>query len=337
MSSSPILVSILMPVRDAEPYLVACLDSIVAQSFKEWELIAIDDHSSDNSWGILQDYFNKDIRIKVFQNDGSGIIDALRLAYTQAQGDLITRMDADDLMDPDKLRVLRNHLIVHGQGHISIGAVKYFSEDTLGDGYKRYESWLNSLTATGNNFDELYRECVIPSPCWMLWREDLEQAGAFDDDVYPEDYDLAFRMYQSGLEVIPCRQAIHLWRDHPNRSSRTDDNYADNRFIQLKCKHFVLHDYDESRPTIIWGAGKKGKSIVQLLRKEIDGLNWITDNEKKIGKDIYGITLRSSAELMDLDLPQVIVAVANPEERQEIESSLIAKGLFTMIDYFMFC
>lgn len=326
-----------MPVKNAEAFLAECLDSIIGQSFKNWELIAIDDHSDDQSWAILSEYFSKDIRIKVYRNEETGIIAALRQAYQLSSGTLITRMDADDIMATEKLRILRNHLVVHGQGHVSIGGVQYFSGDMLGEGYKRYEQWLNELSATGRNFDHLYKECVIPSPCWMLWRDDLEQVGAFDSDVYPEDYDLAFRMYQSGLSVIPCRNIIHHWRDHPNRSSRTDENYSDNRFLPLKCRHFIDYDFDSSRPTVIWGAGKKGKSIAKLLNEEIEDLHWITNNENKINKQIYGISLRSSTELTQFELPQIIVAVSNPDEQYQIEANLISKGFFTMIDYFLFC
>ena len=138
-----------MPVKNAVPFLAECIDSIISQSFKDWELIAVDDGSTDGSFKILQTYEKSDDRITAYQNDGSGIIDALRLAYSHSQGEMITRMDADDLMTTDKLQVLQQNLQNHGVGHLAVGGVKYFSAETLGDGYLRYEKWLNELTAQG--------------------------------------------------------------------------------------------------------------------------------------------------------------------------------------------
>ena len=325
-----------MPVKNAGSFLTECLDSIIAQTTKDWELIAVDDHSGDDSRTVLEQYAQKDQRIQCIVNDGSGIISALRLAYSHSAGALITRMDADDLMTRDKLSVLNNKLVAERHGHLAVGGVKYFSDGVLGNGYKRYENWLNKLTSSGENFSEIYRECVIPSPCWMMYREDFERIGAFDSDLYPEDYDLAFRMYQGELEVIPCDQEIHLWRDHPNRSSRNDPNYLDNRFISLKCHHFVNYNF-EDQPVVVWGAGKKGKTIIQHLKKQLPDLYWITENENKIGRDIYGFTLQTPELIKDLFLPQVIVAIANPQEQSKVEQRLFDMGLYPMVDYFLFC
>jgi glycosyltransferase involved in cell wall biosynthesis len=326
-----------MPVKNAMPYLTECIDSILCQSHHLWELIAVNDHSDDGSAELLKQSAQNHGRIKVLDNPGKGIIDALRTAYRHSTGHMITRMDADDIMHTDKLTILVDKLNRHGRGHLAIGQVQYFSEKGIGDGYKKYEAWLNGLTMTGNNFDDLYRECVIPSPCWMLWREDLEDIGAFDSDIYPEDYDLAFRMYHRGLICIPCQNKIHKWRDHSSRSSRNDDNYSDNRFLNLKVHYFLSHDYDSNRPLVIWGAGKKGKQIVQTIDNHIRNIHWICDNPNKIGHNIHGHVLASTDLLLKVDNPQIIIAVANAAEQIKIEQLLLDQGRVTMKDFYFFC
>jgi len=57
------------------------------------------------------------------------------------------------------------------------------------------------LTAKGNNFQEIYKECVIPSPCWMIYRTDMDKCQAFLPNRYPEDYDLCFRFYENGMRT----------------------------------------------------------------------------------------------------------------------------------------
>ncbi len=330
------LLSILMPVKNTAQYLPACLDSILAQSIPNWELIAINDHSTDNSKNILLNYAQHDQRIKVFDNMETGIITALRLAYSKSSGTFITRMDSDDRMNSNKLVLLQQALLAKGKRHIAIGQVQYFSKQGVGGGYQRYETWLNGLTSKGSNYQERYKECAIPSPCWMVHREDLEACGAFRSNKYPEDYDLFFRFYQYGLTVIPSNKVLHYWRDYPERTSRNDPNYADNRFLSMKMDYFLQLDYQKDRPLVLWGAGKKGKWIAKFLTEKKIHFHWICNNPNKIGHNIYGHILREEKYLDQLINPHYIVAVANMEAQTEIAKQLAIKGKLGS-DFFFFC
>lgn len=326
-----------MPVKNTANFLEACLTSIVEQTEENWELWAINDHSTDDSWAVLNSFAKKDKRIKVLQNNGQGIIAALRLAFARSKGQLITRMDSDDIMTPNKLAILKKAITQRGTGHLAIGQVKYFSEQGLGDGYRKYETWLNSLTAKGANFKEIYKECVIPSPCWLLHRADLEACEAFRPNRYPEDYDLCFRFYKQGLKVIPSEAILHQWRDYPNRTSRTDENYKDNRFLQLKLHYYLKLDHHKTRPLIVWGAGKKGKWIAKELVAQEVPFEWICNNEKKIGKEIYGQVLLDTNSLSKFVQPQLIITVAGATFQEEIITVLNDAGCRVGEDYFFFC
>ncbi len=326
-----------MPVKNTADFLPDCLNSIIQQTEKHWELIAINDHSTDDSLTILDQFAAKEERITVLTNDGNGIIDALRLAYKNSKGELITRMDSDDLMLPEKLAILKKQLIENGAGHLATGQVQYFSADELGDGYLKYQDWLNGLTVKGENFKDIYKECVIPSPCWMIHRVDLEKCDAFRPSRYPEDYDLCFRFYESGLNVIPNDSVLHQWRDYPNRTSRTDKNYADNRFLDLKIHYFLKLEYDKERPLVIWGAGKKGKLIArQLIAEKID-FQWVCNNERKIGKDIYGQLLLPFNAIRKMNQPQLIISVAGEVPQKEILNYLKKEKFIEQQDYYFFC
>ncbi|MGV6828167.1 MAG: glycosyltransferase family 2 protein [Flavobacteriales bacterium] len=331
------MISILMPVKNVVQYLKECLDSILTQTETFWELIAINDGSTDESFKILNDYATQDSRIKIYNNRGVGIIEALQLAYSKSNGNLITRMDADDIMKKDKLHILKKNLLKKGKGHIALGLVSYFSEQPLGDGFKKYETWLNRLSSSGINFSEIYKECVIPSPCWMVYREDLDSCKAFKPNDYPEDYDLAFRFYLKGLQPIACKKVLHLWRDYPTRTSRTDEHYADNTFLEIKLRYFLKLEYNHTKKLVVWGAGAKGKSIAKkLLAKEIDFL-WICDNPKKIGKHIYNQQMLDYKTLKSLNHTQSIITVANPKAQNEISYYFSNLKLLPMKDYFFFC
>ncbi|MEO8772990.1 MAG: glycosyltransferase [Gelidibacter sp.] len=333
----PPMISILTPFKNSSQFLTACLKSIINQTYSHWELLIVDDHSTDDSYALVASFAQKDKRIKLLKNTGKGIIDALNLAFKNSSGQLITRMDSDDIMGSDKLKIMSEDLKTHGKGFLALGMVNYFHEGTLGEGYSNYEKWLNNLTKTGTNYTEIYKECVIPSPCWMIHRQDLVVCGAFDHTTYPEDYDLAFRFYKHGLKCIPSGHVLHHWRDYDTRTSRTDENYADNRFLKLKMNYFMELDYDFSRPLVLWGAGFKGKFSAKLLKKNKVPFIWICNNPKKIGKHIYTIELDSIASLSELIAPQVIITVANKTAQKKIRNILENQQLVKAHDYFFFC
>ena len=99
------LVSILIPFKNTEVFLTECLDSILSQNYEHWEVLAVDDHSTDGSRTLVEKYCNLDPRFRCFSNKGHGIIEALRTAYGASIGSFITRMDSDDIMRPQKLEV----------------------------------------------------------------------------------------------------------------------------------------------------------------------------------------------------------------------------------------
>jgi len=331
------LISILVSFKNTSLFIAQCLESIINQTYSNWELIIVDDHSTDESHSIVERFAEQDSRIQVYKNKGSGIIEALKLAYSKSKGSYITRMDSDDIMTENKLQSMHDDLISHGKGYVALGLVKYFSEKGISDGYSKYQSWLNKLTKLGSNYSEIYKECVIASPCWMLHREDFEICGAFNSEIYPEDYDLVFRFYKHHLKCIPSSKLLHYWRDYSYRASRTQDNYAHDMLLKLKLYHFLKLDYSQSKNLVLWGAGHKGKlSANYLIENNVD-FTWICDNPKKIGKHIYEQELHDFKSLETIKNPQSIITVANPKAQKEVKAYLKNQNMASMVDYFFFC
>lgn len=332
------LVTIVMAVKDTAPYLAECLNSIIEQTYINWELIVINDHSSDRSLDILQDYAEKDVRIKVIQNEGEKLIAALQTGYKHASGSLINRMDSDDRMPNYKLEIMVEAWLKIGEGNIIAGGTEHFvDEGEVGGGFKRYDQWLNDVAKNSSHYEELYKECTIPSHCWLIAKTDFDSVGGFDSPVYPEDYDLAFRFYKAGLKVIGLDKVLHFWRDRSDRISRTWDVYKDNRYFDLKMKYFYEIDRDFSRPLVLWGAGKNGKDLAKIILEKENAFNWVCDTETKIGKDIYGIIMQDCQNLSDYDNPQIILAVASPDGKVEIQATLNRLGKNPVSDYWFFC
>lgn len=301
-----------MPVRNAQPYLKECMESIVNQEGIEWELIAIDDHSDDGSLELLQTYAAGNTRISVLQNQGRGIIPALRQALSSAQGDLTTRMDADDLMPAGRLEKM-SRLLQGTAKTIATGLVSYFPAELVSPGYKKYENWLNQINLTADQWKNCYRECVIASPNWMLRTEDLLASGGFEDLTYPEDYHLALRWYQLGFHIKVVPEVTLLWREHPLRTSHHSPHYQQPAFFDLKIREFIRHDY-AGGPLVLWGRNPKTKLTATIL--------------DELGVHFKALDLGNYHHIRELDKPQVLVGVYPKEkERQKIENYLAENGL----------
>ncbi len=328
------MISIIMPFKNESCFLTKTIDSILQQSYDNWELIAVDDNSNDNGSAIVKEYANTDDRIKLLINKGEGIIQALQTGYTVAKGDFISRMDADDLMLAHKLDQLRKVLTNSGNLNVvAVGKVRYFKSDNseIGNGFSAYEKWLNSISEQGENFKEIYKECPIPSPSWMMGKDTFDAIGAFDGELYPEDYELAFRMYKNNIIPIATPDVVHLWRDYPERTSRIHIHYRDNSFFELKVGQFISIDYAYDRELILIGAGKKGKKVAKELLHSNVSFTWLSNNSKKIGHLIYGMEIKDS-ESFDCTYAQVIVAVSSPSELEQIKKSELSSTI-----YYYFC
>ncbi|WP_066758917.1 glycosyltransferase family 2 protein [Crocinitomix algicola] len=331
------LVSIILAAKNTGPFLEACLDSVLNQTYTNWELLAINDHSTDDTPAIINAYAQKDKRIKFLNSDQPKLIPTLQYGYARAKGSLINRMDSDDKMPDYKLQILVDEWLKYGKGHVIAGGTKHFvDEGVVGDGFLRYEKWLNEVARTSSHYQEIYKECVIPSHCWIIHKDDLDAIDAFNPIIYPEDYDLCFRMYRAKLKVIGIDKILHYWRDRSNRISRTWEEYEDNRYFEMKLRFFYEIDRDQNRPLVLWGAGRNGKDMAKLLQSYKDNFHWVCDNERKIGKDIYGVKMEHYNTVASLKNPQIIIVVASPDGKIEIKEKLNSWNKKPVNDYWFF-
>ncbi len=329
-----LLISVLIPVKNPGIYLKSCLDSILNQSYQNFEIIAVDDSSTDGSAETLFEYSNAYSNFSTYRNQGSGITNALQTAYNHSKGDYVHRMDADDIMPTNKLKALLDQW---KKGCVVTGKVKYFSDEWLvGLGFKNYESWINNLMDSKSFWEDVYMECPIPSPAWLMERKDFESIGGFDSAFLPEDYDLCFRVYKAKMDVVCVKEVVHLWRDSQNRTSRKLPIYFPMAYYPLKVKYFMEIDRDKKKPLLLWGAGKKGKRIANLLLENKQDFVWCTDNNKKIGVDIYNKNLKDCKTLVLNDY-QIILAVSSPQDKREINKVLANSSLKKSKNYWWFC
>ena len=289
-------------------------------------MIAINDHSTDGSQAVIETY--QDDRIKVYLNEGHGILTALQTAQKYIKGDFVTRMDADDIMPLFKLKALLEVITSKPTGTIATGIVKYFGSNAISNGYQAYEHWLNKTADHQSFYKRIYRECVVASPNWMMRRLDFETMDGFNKLSYPEDYDMVFQWRKHGFDIKSCHQLTHLWREHPGRTSRNSDNYQQESFFRLKLRYFIEEFHDKS--IYLMGTEKKGILTARILEEQKVPFRWFAQDPKLFGEIRHGVAFE---DIQSLPSPGVCIVAIYPQmkERTLLKDYVSKKG-YTMGD-----
>ncbi len=185
----PINVSVLMPAWNAERTISESIDSILAQTYRHFELIVIDDDSSDSTWKLLQNYLGLDNRIRLYRNETNlGIAASRNRALSLATGRYIAWQDADDISYPNRLNLQFNALENDSQIGI-IGASIEFFDDRGIQSTRKYEQNDNDIRS------HIFRYSPVAQPVAMIRKECFDRVGLYDLRYPPaEDLDMNFRI-----------------------------------------------------------------------------------------------------------------------------------------------
>jgi glycosyltransferase involved in cell wall biosynthesis len=206
------LVSVVMSVFNAEPFLPACVHSILSQTYAELEFIVIDDGSTDGSSDLLAAYAASDRRIRVQHQENAGLVAGLRCGCDFASGVYIARMDADDIAVTDRLA----RQVAFLESHPEVGV--------LGGAAECIDAHGNSLGVVRNpcHDAEIQRELqdrnVFWHPSVMMRRAHYVQSGGYRNVRDAEDYDLWLRMAEI-CEMGNLKETILRYRIHSQQSS----------------------------------------------------------------------------------------------------------------------
>ena len=208
------LVSVVMSVFNGEPFLGEAVDSILNQSFRDFEFVVIDDGSTDSSGAILDSYQEKDSRLRVLHQDNRGLIESLNRGCSIARGKYIARMDADDIAVRDRLLWQVEYLEKHPEVCVLGGAVELIDANgtSLGtDSNPLEDRAIKSGLLRGN--------CPYYHGTVLMRREAFASVGGYRKIVVnAEDYDLwsriADRFQLANLEAVVLK-----YRRHPQQIS----------------------------------------------------------------------------------------------------------------------
>lgn len=327
------LISILMPVYNAAATLRAALQSVSAQSFKEWELVAVNDGSTDDSLEILDEAARKDRRIRILTGAHAGHVEALRSAATLATGPLLARMDADDVMHPRRLLLQLTRL--DSPPPVDVVATRVRVLGRTGEGMRRYVDWQNRLLSHEDITANLFVESPLAHPSVLMRRDKFERAGGYRDPGWPEDFDLWHRLRECGARFEKLPRTLLSWRDSERRLTRTHPMYSEKAFYQAKLHYFKRHPLGRG-PVIVWGAGALGRHWTRdLLRAGIEVPYVIDIDPRKVGRTIAGgcVPVVSVEAGLSRRAGVILGAVGSRGARDVIRERLVRERLVEGRDY----
>ena len=323
-------VSVLLPVFNAAEYLPVCLKSLERQTLGDFEVVAIDDGSTDGSTEILKKWGRADRRIRVIERSHRGLVPSLNDGLGECRGDLVARMDADDVAHPRRLQFQAEFLQSRPEVNIVSCLIRHFPAHQVAQGFRLYDEWLNSLVDHDQMFRERFAESPIAHPSVMFRKKAVDEVGGYRDCGWPEDYDLWLRLFERGDVFVKVPRLLQFWRESPDRLSRTDSRYSSDAFLRCKAHFFARGPAAEGKTVILWGAGPNGKRLYRYLGEEGIVVRAIIDiDPAKIGRQIRGTPVVAPETLPDLldDRTIVVAAVGSRGARQLIRERLTGFGL----------
>lgn len=261
-------VSVVMPVRDCADYVAGAVDSVLGQEFDDFELVAVEDGSRDDTPAILAGYARDDRRVRVERNSGSGISDALNHGIAVARAPLIARMDGDDRMRPGRLAAQVCYL-ESNPGIAAVGTQVFFIGGVANRKYSRYPCGPDEVR------ELMRRSCCVCHPSVTMRRDAVIVAGGYRNLFrYAEDYDLWLRMLEhhdiANLDLVGLDYRLHTsMTSLRNAEFQGYETVVAQRLAERRARGEPEGDIGSlpiSRETLV-RVGLDERTIAQIVRK----------------------------------------------------------------------
>ena len=299
------LVSVLLPARNAGPWIGTALRSILGQSLSDLEVLAVDDGSTDDTLARLSGI--RDPRLRVVSTEARGLPRALETARAHAQGKWLARHDADDVSHRRRLELQLAHLEEFPEAAVCGSRVKLFG--AYGIGMRRWGSWHDALLEHEQMARDIYVDSPLAHGTALLHAEALEAVGGWRECGWPEDLDLWMRMIERGYRFTKVPRRLYAWRQHPASATRVDPRYRPERFRALKLDALERGFLRDRSDVTLVGVGTSVRGWADSLRA-------------------CGITpsLVEARRPVAVDPPALLVFGARPA-RERWRSALTERGL----------
>ena len=209
----PATVSVIVPAYNAAEFLGECLASVEAQTFRDFEVVVVDDASSDATASIAGEWRRKDVRFRLVSlPENRGLSGARNAGIAAAEGEWLYFLDADDCLYPDTLEWMT-------------GTLRRYGADVCRSAFLRARDYrprlhpevkVEMFDYAGAMKASLYQQTVF-NPAWasLIRRERVVEAGGFTEGIWYEDLDSFYRFYEGAVRIAYIRTPLYFYRRNP--------------------------------------------------------------------------------------------------------------------------
>lgn len=267
-------ISVLLPFRNAADSLKPAVESIQRQNSVKWELILVDNNSTDAGSLPARQLASDDHRIRICKEPRAGIAHALNTGLTHCRGKYIARMDADDIMLPGRLQAQSDFLDKNPSIGLVAGLVEFRGPQPAA-GYSAYVDQINSWISEEQLRMHRFVESPFAHPSVMFRKELPGKYGNYTQEELPEDYELWLRWMNAGVRMAKLEMFVLQWNDRPDRLSRIHPSYSAEAFDLVRYRYlsdWLKQQASSLPPVYVWGAGKLARRKMKLL-EELSGVS----------------------------------------------------------------
>lgn len=239
------LVSVLIPSYNHEKYVDACINSVLAQTYENVEIIIIDDSSKDENYNrilLRRDELEKRFRRVVIKrnSENRGVSRTLNIALAEAKGQYIKLLASDDMLLPNALKNMKEYLEKRPELSMVFSNAAIIEDNKTSAGLEEKPNlfYKKKPDFKPNLFERVYRGNCIAAPCAMFRGEVFKQLGGFDESIAIEDWEYMLRMAVNGCQIDYMNETLVLYR----RSETSITNYQSSQNAERKFNSMMENE-----------------------------------------------------------------------------------------------
>lgn len=351
------IISIILPTYNGEKYIRKSIDSILNQTFKDWELIIVNDCSTDGTKHIIEEYARQDIRIKVINNDeNKKLPNSLNIGFEHSVGEYLTWTSDDNMYCENALHEMFYELEKESKKAMVVANMTIIDKD---------DDVVDEEITCGNEL-LLLKNSI--GACFLYKRDVLKNIGQYDNSLFlVEDYDYWIRIFRHYGEILHINKFLYKYRRHNESLSIQKQRQVNESLIKLREKHGeyicwklssrpdllfqivsdnvekgyqdckvnslianilpmvnpILLGLDDNQ-IILFGAGKIGRKYIESINKKIECI--IDNNNDLDGKTIHGVKIKTTKDLEKYRKDMLILITMSLDKQYDVALQLWRKG-----------
>lgn len=323
-------VSIIIPVYNVEKYLAECIESVLQQTYTNWEMLLIDDGSTDHSSEICEEYAKKDVRIKVIHQENGGQSKARNTGLDAATGEYIMFLDSDDIYDEKAVEVLQKEISEKNADYIVANYMNMENDGTKWDhpifNQERYQNFELSIEDYKDSF------FVMNNTIWnKIYRKSFLDSIQlrFEEGIPSEDLVFITYCFIKAKKVFYIKDIVTYYRQRNNNNSVSNNCSYDFFVGSNKAYHMVYENFKKNNQLGFYRYNY-AKSMTYLLYKFID--SDLIDREQRIKllkemKWLFALSYELKVPACQESLHYIIDAVLSQNYEQAVKYCAIVKDI----------